>query len=711
MQIIQKIRDKGAAIVIVVIALSLIGFILMDANLGSNRMSGSEASSIGEINGASIDSKEFQDKIKQIEDQYGGRITGPQVYMLRQSAWDQLVAEKVLGAEFEKLGLIFSPKELSSIIFSNDAPQSLKQAFTDKTTGVYDIAKVQEWWQSAKKFKGEQRDAIESQVVEPIKIQSQYTKYSGLIAASGYYPTWMKDKETADGKAFSSISYVSVPYNVINDSTIKVSDQDITDYISKRKAQYTEEGGRQISYIAFNATPSATDTAKTLESVASLKNEFIADSNAKVFLSRNMSVKDFDDTYILKSKLTMAQKDSIAALPVGSVYGPYLDGKYFELAKMVSTKLLPDSIKCRHILIGTTDRQTGQPTLADSIAKSRIDSIELAIKGGANFDELESKYSTDQAAHQDKGVMTFDLATMQNKQQFAPEFGSFLLNDNGETKKVVKTSFGWHYIEILEKKNPSLAHKIAFLTKEIVSSEETINTASVNASKLSAEARNAKALEAYIAKNGLQKIDAPNLIKENDYQLGGLQDARQVIKWAFEAKEGDVSEPFSVDEQFVVAVVGKIQPEGLPDARTVRPTVEPTVRNIKKAEQIKAKLGTTPTLESAAAAYNVQVGTAGADSSLTFTATIINGIGQEPKLIGAAFNKAYQAKVSEPIAGTNGVYVIKVNSIGTKPLDAADVTEKQSQDRARTITQQMSYGWFDSLKKLASIKDKRSKIF
>src|SRR5213076_2862999 len=117
----------------------------------------------------------------------------------------------------------------------NDAPQSLKQAFTDKTTGQYDIAKVQQWWQSAKKFKGEQREAIENQVVDPIKLQSQYTKYSGLIAASAYYPTWMKEKETADGKAFANISYVSVPYNVINDSTIKVSDQDITDYVSKHK--------------------------------------------------------------------------------------------------------------------------------------------------------------------------------------------------------------------------------------------------------------------------------------------------------------------------------------------------------------------------------------------------------------------------------------------------------------------------------------------
>jgi len=160
MQIIQNIREKGTAIVIGVIALSLIGFILMDANLGSNRNNASGSNTIGKINGESIDSKEFTDKVKQIEDQYGGRVSGAQTNMIRQNAWDQLVAEKVLIAEFEKLGLTFSPKELSSIMFSNDAPQSLKQAFTDKATGQYDIVKVQQWWQTAKKYKGEQREAV-----------------------------------------------------------------------------------------------------------------------------------------------------------------------------------------------------------------------------------------------------------------------------------------------------------------------------------------------------------------------------------------------------------------------------------------------------------------------------------------------------------------------------------------------------------------------
>src|SRR5438067_3007694 len=121
MQIIQKIRDKGAAIVIGVIALSLIGFILMDANLGASR-SASGGRTIGKINDHSIEGKDYEDKVKQIEEQYGGRASGAQAQYIRQNAWDQIVTEKVLSDEFDKLGLSFSSKELTSILFSEDAP-------------------------------------------------------------------------------------------------------------------------------------------------------------------------------------------------------------------------------------------------------------------------------------------------------------------------------------------------------------------------------------------------------------------------------------------------------------------------------------------------------------------------------------------------------------------------------------------------------------
>ncbi len=703
MQIIQKIRDKGAAIVIAVIALSLIGFILMDANLGLSRNAGGNRASIGKINGKTVETQEFQDKIDAMEKQYGGRVTGPQVYQLRQNVWDQLVFQKIVEAEFEKLGLMFTPKELSAILYGEDAPQQLKQEFTDKSTGVYDVGKVQQWFQTVKKAKGGEMKEFALSLIDQVTLQALYTKYNGLMAASAYYPAWMKDKETTDSKTFANISYVSVPYSQVNDSTIKVTDQDITDYLSKHKALYKQDGGRQVAYVAFSTNPSAADTAAVLDQVEKLKPAFETDTMPKLFVSKNMSARDFKDVYTLKSGLPPAQKDTLASLPINAVYGPYLDGSEFVLAKMLDKKILPDSIKCRHILIATTDRQTGQPLVADSIAKMRIDSIEAAIRAGASFDDLEAKYSSDKEAHKEKGVMTFPISVIQDKENFAPEFGDFLMNEKGETKKAVKTNFGWHYIEILEKKNPSPAYKIAYVAKNIAASPETMNLANAKASKLSGEARDLKSFDAFVAKEHLQKVDGNTILKENDYSVGGLQDARQLVKWAFDAKEGAVSEPMNIGDQFVVAVVSKVVPAGLPDVNSIRPSVEYLLRNEKKATEIKAKLAPAQTLEAAAAVYNVPVGTAGADSSLTFSSSVINGVGNELKLIGASFYKAYQTKMSEPIAGRNGVYVLKVNSIGTKE------TAPEIMDRARTLVQQMG-GWYEGLKSIADIKDERSKI-
>lgn len=709
MQIIQNIREKGAAIVIAVIALSLIGFILMDAKPGSSGgiFSGDRGSDIGSVNGETIESAEFNTRVKQEEDQYGGRVSGSQVYELRNSVWDRLVAEKMLQKEFDKLGLKFTPKEMSSIMFSNDAPYALKQAFSDKTTGQYDIAKVQEWWLQAKKSKGEQRDAIEAQIIEPMKLQALYNKYNGLIASSAYYPSWMQEKETKEANTFSSISYVAIPYSVITDSTVKVSDEDVMDYVNKHKDIYKQDGGRLISYVAFSANPTAADTLKALETLNNIKDQFVADTNAKAFVARNTSTIKYYDGYTLRSKLAMSQKDSIAALPVGGVFGPYLDESNFVLAKKIDSRQLPDSVKVRHILISTTNPQTGEQVLADSIAKNRIDSVETAIKGGADFNTMVLMYSDDQGSKMKQGE--YEMSSTQFG-DLAKEFAEEAFYGNPGDKKVIKTLFGYHYVEVQSQKNFEPAYKVAYVAKPILPSDETVNNASAKATRLSSEARDAKALDTYVAKNGLQKVDVPELIKENDYRLGTLQDARQLIKWAFEAKAGDVSEPYSIEDQFVVAIVDKVAPKGLPDSKMARPLVELTVRNQKKAQQIKSKLTSTPTLESASKAYNVSVGTAGEDSTLTLSSQIINGVGNEPKIIGASFNKTFQGKASEPIAGENGVYVIKVNNIAAKPAEAPEMIEAQTEQRTKSMMQQLS-GWFESLKKTADIKDERSKIF
>ena len=420
-----------------------------------------------------------------------------------------------------------------------------------------------------------------------------------------------------------------------------------------------------------------------------------------------MSTIKYFDGYSLKSKMAMIQKDTIAALPTGSVYGPYLDGGSYVLAKMLGNRQMPDSVRARTILVSTRDLQTGQPTIADSVAKKRIDSIFTAIKGGADFNTMVLQYSDDMVSKEKGGAYDFSSIQFQN---LPKEFSEVVFYGTSGDKKTVKTDIGWYYIEVISQKNFETAYKVAYMSKQILATDETVNSASMKATKLSGENRDIKSLDAYVTKNGIQKLDVPTAITQNEYRLGLLQDARQLIRWAFEAKAGDVSEPFSIEDQFVVATVRKIQPEGLPDANTARPLVESILRKEKKAAMIKEKLSKANSLETATSIYNQPVRIAGADSTLTLSSQIINGIGDEPKVIGAAFNKNFQTKLSEPISGNGGVFLVKINSIGSLPAELAENTTIRSVEQTRALLQKLS-AWFESLKKTAEIKDYRSKQF
>lgn len=724
MQIIQGIRDKGAAVAIAVIALCLIGFILMDAKGTGSRLFGSSSSSVGKVNGSSIDLTEFTKRTKQQEDQQeqqrGQKPSASDISDIRDQIWNTMVAEKVFFAEADKLGIDFTPKELSAILSGNDQENPLMQdkQMLDSATGRLDPNKVKQAFANIKKMTPEQRELFDVQVVNPQRITSISTRYIALLNASSYYPTWMQERDGKQNKEFAQISYVRIPYTLISDSSVKVTDAEIDEYVKKHKVMFKQEAGRMISYVTFSELPSAQDSAKTKQIVEDIKDKFAKDSNARSFIAKNTSSIDFDSTYSTKTTLLLqkapgAPIDSIIKLPTGSVYGPYLDSRRgsYVIAKVLGVKTVLDSVKARHILIGTMDPQTRQPTMDDSVAKKLADSIFAAIKGGADFGSLALKYSTDFDPRNFSGsrfkggdLGNFGYGTM------VPEFNDYAFNNPVGSKAVVHTIFGYHIIEVMSQKGSANIYKLGFVGKDIIASEATINKASLDATKLAAN-KDPKSFDtANLKKLGLTKISVPQMVKENDSRVGMLQEARLLVKWAFDAKKGDISEQFNIGEQFVVATVDKIMEEGLQDAETARPRAESAIRQQKKADEILKKIGNNPTIESAASAYALKDTTAGSDSSLTYLARAINGA-FEPKLLGAVFNKENQTKVAAPLIGNFGVYVFKVNSVGTKP---ADTPEKATQNKTQAEAQlrnQATSNWFDGLKNQASIKDSRSKFF
>ena len=696
MSVIQRIRDRGAWIVFGIIALALIAFILQDGvKRGGSTFS--NTSIIGKVNGEKIERGVFEEKLALQERMYGGQ--GAPREQLISSVWNQEVEQVVLGQEYEKLGLRISSKELSDILFGNNSP--LKQEFTDKNTGEFKANEARQAFAQLKKSKNtEQIKMINNVYINPSIQQSLRTKYQNLLIQAVYIPKWLLEKQQADNNAITSFSYVYVPYVIINDSLAKVSDDEIATYVKKHRTEFTkQEETRNISYVSVSAAPSATDSANALNLVLSLKNDFASATDPQAFLSKSGTEVPYYNSYFSKSRMQQSNKDSLTKIPVGGLLGPYQDAQNYVIAKMIGVKQWPDSARVRHILIATADPRSGQVIREDSVGKKLIDSIVTAIKGGADFAALTLKYSDDPGSKEKGGLYDF----FPQGQMVLP-FNDFAFDKPVGSKGVVKVDYGYHYVEILAQKNLNPVYKIAYLAKPIIASNETVSTASTAAAQFASTSKNAKEFNANALKENRQVLPA-NDIKQNDFSVVGLGLNRQLVRWVYEHGTGDVSEPMEIGDRYIVALVTAVNNAGIMSPAEARPTAETVVRNGKKAKIITDTKFKGNTLEAYSASSGAPVLRA---DSLAFSAPFISGVGSEPKIIGAAFNKSLQGKASEPISGLTGVFGIKVEKTGSK-VTATDVLAiRQTMIQS---TRMSSYRGIEALKKAATIKDNRSKFY
>jgi len=355
---------------------------------------------------------------------------------------------------------------------------------------------------------------------------------------------------------------------------------------------------------------------------------------------------------------------------------------------------------------------------ADSVASAKIDSVKRAIESGANWGEMVTKYNpqTD-GSRQNAGEMTFSSTQIQDA-GFAPEFAKFILFDGrpGE-RKVVKTSFGYHYIEIQSFIKPTIHYKVGYLPREIVACQETDNSALNQANEFAAESKDHKAFETNYEKKwkakGAIRNQAPNIASWSS-EIPGLGLSRGFIRAIYDAELGEVLKPERVENNYVVAAVTEVLEEGTMPVEKARASVEPLLRNRKKADVLQAKVGKVTTLEAAAAAWGgkaVEVA-----DSLRMTGGPNTSLGFEPRVIGTAFNTANLGKVvNTAIPGMNGVFVVRVDQQSTTPVVAGDIQEQRKarteQAKQALANQYSPNNPLSILRNAAEIKDERSKRY
>jgi peptidyl-prolyl cis-trans isomerase D len=696
MSVIQSIRDRGTWIIFTIIAVALIAFILQDG-VGRGGSSFSNTTTIGQVNGQKLERAAFEEKLAMQEKMYASQ--GAQRDQLIGSLWNQEVDRLLIETECAKLGLQVTAKELSDILFSENSP--LKQEFTDPATGFFKVEDAKKAFAQIKKSKNTDQIKMINQVyIQPILEQSLRNKYSALLQKSAYVPKWMVEKQTTDNNQTASASVVFVPYASIADSTVKVTDNYITAYVKAHASAYKkEEETRSIAYVSFSAIPSSADSASVLNEVLAQKQDFTAASDNGSFLNRVGSDLPYYDGYFSKNRMQQSNKDTLVKIPTGTVYGPYVDGNAYVLAKMVGVKNWPDSSKVRHILIGTVDPRSGQQIRPDSLAKKLVDSIKYAVAGGADFNALVQKYSDDAGSKEKGGVYDYFA-----QGQMVGAFNDFSFDKPKGTKDVVKSEFGYHYTEVLDQKNFAPAYKIAYLSKTLVASNETVTAASTAASSFVANAKSKKDFEQNALKNNLQILNGVD-IKKNDFTITGLGKSRETVRWVYDNKVGAVSEPTEIGDAYIVAIITSIGEKGTMNAAEAKPLVEGLVRNELKAKQIIASKFKGSTLEDFVKSSGFP---AQRVDSLSFASPFVPGLGAEPKVVGAAFNKSLIGKNTAAIEGTAGVFAVKPESIGA----AASMQDPAAISSALLQAVQSNiFRGFEAIKKSAKITDNRSTFY
>ncbi|MBM3431764.1 MAG: peptidylprolyl isomerase [Bacteroidetes bacterium] len=710
MSVIQDIREKYAKLTVVLIALALVGFILTDYFSGQSRGMSSLPNKIGSVNGASILFDEFNNKVLQEEENLksqGYPQTAAPSQQALDRAWNQEISRIILEQAFDELGITVGKKELSDLLYGPN-PSNTARQYLSNPQQPYNPAEVKKLINRINKSGTAAEKAQLNQLLENIVLERQYEKFISLFSNSINVPRWLVEKQNTESSRMAKISFVRESYTSIADSTIKITDAEISKYINKYPKQYKQQESRSIVYVSFSAAPSAKDSAAALAEIEQLKDGLAKADSVPMFLAS--AGASFFDGYINGNTVQIPVKDSIFRLPVGGVFGPYLDGGSYVLARMMGSKILPDSVVCRHVLISNDIANGG---FVDSVASSKIDSVKKAIEGGANWGEMVNKYNpVSDGSRQKAGEMTFSSTQIQDE-GFAPEFAKFILFDGrpGE-RKVVKTSFGYHYIEIMSFIKPTTHYKVAYLPKEIVASEETENTAFAQATEFASESPDHKAFENNYEQRwkakGVVRNQAANIVPWAS-EITGVGISRSLVRAVYDADLGEVLKPERVDNNYVVAAVTEVLKEGTMSVEKARAGVEPILRKKKKARLIKEKIGAVNTLEEAAAKLG---GKAIEEADSLRISAPSSTLGFEPRILGAAFNPANLGKVVKTaLAGMSGVFVVRVDQQSTTPVTAGSV-----QDQRKALTEQAKSQYnpnnpISTLRDAAEIKDNRSRRY
>ncbi len=674
---LNTLRTKFGIVLSLIIAFALLAFILsLKTEMG---FSGNDPK-VGEIDGENIKYSAYLEQYEQVKEQSGAQEGDEQQSaMLANAAWQALIAKHVLTPGFDKMGLAVTEPERQAMISGEYPTQAFYGAFGDQRTGMYNVAAVSDFLQQAET--NPQAAAAWSQINNQARLEREAAKYFGLVRGGAY----VNSLEVATGVKAANETFAGKwagkRYSAVADSLVSISNSDIKAYYNSHKNSYKQTPSRTITYVVFDVAPTSDDMLALEQSVAKVGEEFAATNEVRSFVRTNRSGR-IADNYVTAAQLST---DEAEALMAGSMYGPVLKNNEWRMARVLDSKMASDSLGIRHIVLPYT-----QEKLADSLL--------TALKGGADFATAAMQYSVyDETAMNggEVGVLPFSA--------FTGEFATALAG--AKQGDIVKIASGdaIQLMQVYKAGKPSKQVQVASITYPVEASAATVRdihnlagSFSVNA-KGSIDAFNEAASQAAVTPRVAS-------IAQGERTIRGVEDSREIVRWAYGAKKGDMSGVIKADGDYVIAILTDIDTKEYTPLEKVATQVRAQVLRDKKYDYIVKELSGS-TLAEQAASLGSEVG---AFEGVTFASYYVNGPGVEPRLVGAIASTTQTGVVSAPVKGMSGVYVFEVDNVETTENQTADAERVRAQAMSESMTQQFT---MPAIQQMAKVQDMRGKYF
>ena len=661
MAILGKIRERSIFLIFI-IGMALLAFVFTGVFDGNSTQSQEPVLIVGD---AEVAIDEFSRQVDFAERSY--RMTSMQAVNF---AFEQSTNTKVFEQTFEDLGLEVGKNHIE-LFLKSDPNFSSDPQFVDQN-GAFDPQRFTDFILDLRQNNPqgfEQWKAQEASIKNKIRVKN----YQDMVNAGINVTSFEAQQDYALQNDLVDIEYVRIPLTSVADSLFAVTEKDIKAYINENSASYEQDASRSVRYVQFDvvATPDDklrvenelrnlltdrsifNEVSKQEEIIPSLAN--VSDTAIASYVTEYSEVP-YNDAFVSETELSGNYASTLFKLSKGAVFGPYEDNGYSNLTKMIAKKK-NGKAKARHILVAFKGAARAQESISRSKSQARKKAYALLRKArsGSDFAQLARENSDGPS-----GPNGGDLPEFTKEEMVAP-FSDFVFRNRKGAKGVVETEFGYHVIEVLDKKD---VVKLATISKKLIPSDATANRVYTEASQFEFDLKETDFED--LAKQKSLAVREVNNLKILDESFPGLGNQRQVVQWAFEEdrKVSDVKRFSYNTDSFLIVQVISSKNEGLASATDVAAAVTPLVLNEKKKAYIVDQIEEYSTLEEVANQFGQTPSTA---KAMNRFAAMLAGASKEPKVIGAAFSMTSGA-LSEPIAGNTGVYVVKATT--TTPATA-----------------------------------------